>query len=85
MSREKMLGRDAMGNGNVHFGIHECTSFCEKRGCVPLSHGANCEKVPHTRKDGYLHDDKDDKPYDIDGVMYCGRCHQVLTTWDWSK
>ena len=34
-----------------------------------------CEKVPHTR-DGYLHSEDDDGPYDVDGVKYCGRCHR---------
>jgi hypothetical protein len=41
-------------------------------------HGIDCLKVPHTR-DGYLHDEADDGPYDVDGVMYCGRCHLWLS------
>jgi hypothetical protein len=36
-----------------------------------------CEKVAHTR-DGYLHAEDDDTPYDVDGVSYCGRCHRSL-------
>lgn len=34
-----------------------------------------CEKVPHSGT-GYLHDEDDDRPYDVDGVKYCGRCHR---------
>lgn len=36
-----------------------------------------CVKVPHTGT-GYLHDEDDDSPYDVDGVRYCGRCHRAL-------
>jgi hypothetical protein len=32
-----MLGRDAMGNGNDHFGVHKENNFCAQRGCKPLS------------------------------------------------
>ncbi len=42
-----------------------------------IRHGANCPKVAHVC-DGYLHDADDDSPYDVDGVMYCGRCHVCL-------
>ena len=37
-------------------------------------HGIDCPKVPHTGG-GYLHDAADDRPYEVDGVTYCGRCH----------
>lgn len=40
-------------------------------------HGVTCEKVAHTR-DGHLHAEDDDTPYDVDGVSYCGRCHRSL-------
>ena len=40
-------------------------------------HGRTCEKVPHAR-DGYLHSEDDDTPYDVDGVRYCGRCHMAF-------
>lgn len=33
-----------------------------------------CHKVPHFGN-GWLHDESDDSPYDVDGVLYCGRCH----------
>jgi hypothetical protein len=36
-----------------------------------------CQKAPHTGT-GYLHDADDDRPYDVDGVLYCGRCHRSL-------
>ena len=41
------------------------------------SHGRTCLKVPHVG-DGYMHDESDDSPYDVDGVYYCGRCHYQL-------
>ena len=31
----KMVGRDALGNGNDHFGEHNENLFCRQRGCVP--------------------------------------------------
>lgn len=35
-----------------------------------------CPKAPHDKRDGgYLHDENDDRPYDVDGLTYCGRCH----------
>ena len=42
-------------------------------------HGLTCRKVEHTLADGgYLHDANDDTPYDVDGIVYCGRCHEHL-------
>lgn len=46
-------------------------------GAEGLRHGVNCKKEPHVR-DGYLHDERDDTPYDVDGQMYCGRCHTAM-------
>lgn len=40
-------------------------------------HVSDCDKVHH-RGGGYLHDEFDDSPYDVDGVLYCGRCHHCL-------
>ena len=40
-------------------------------------HGKTCVKVDHYSQ-GYLHDEDDDGPYDVDGVTYCGRCHRWL-------
>lgn len=40
-------------------------------------HGINCEKRAHVG-DGHLHDEADDSPFNVDGVMYCGRCHMYL-------
>lgn len=35
-----------------------------------------CRKAPHDNPDGgYLHGEDDDTPYDVDGALYCGRCH----------
>lgn len=42
-----------------------------------LIHGTNCPKVPHVGT-GHLHAEDDDKPFDVDGVLYCGRCHHCL-------
>lgn len=44
---------------------------------VGAVHGITCKKVIHTG-DGYLHSEHDDDPYDIDGQIYCGRCHHYL-------
>lgn len=52
--------------------------LCE---CAPnkRAHGVICLKKSHDRLDGgYLHAETDDTPYDVDGVQYCGRCHQAL-------
>jgi hypothetical protein len=40
-------------------------------------HGVTCPKAPHVR-DGYLHGEDDDTPYNVDGASYCGRCHMAL-------
>lgn len=39
-----------------------------------LQHGRDCPKAWHSGG-GYLHDAGFEGPYDVDGVMYCGRCH----------
>jgi hypothetical protein len=44
---------------------------------LPQRHGIDCEKMPHTGT-GYLHAPEDDTSYDVDGVNYCGRCHQAI-------
>ena len=42
-------------------------------------HGVTCTKRTHTQgQGGYLHGQEDDGPYDVDGVTYCGRCHEAL-------
>lgn len=42
-----------------------------------VAHGKTCPKVPHFGT-GHLHAEDDDKPYDVDGVSYCGRCHHAI-------
>lgn len=42
-----------------------------------VEHGRTCPKRGHVG-DGYLHSEHSDRPYDVDGVMYCGRCHEAL-------
>lgn len=42
-------------------------------------HGSTCKKEIHNpNRAGYLHDPEDDSPYDVDGLLYCGRCHWAL-------
>ncbi len=44
-----------------------------------MRHGIDCKKAPHNNPNGgYLHHEDDDRPYDVDGMAYCGRCHHVL-------
>ena len=43
----------------------------------PVIHGKTCYKVDHIGG-GYLHLTDDDTPYDVDGCVYCGRCHIKL-------
>ncbi len=43
-----------------------------------IQHGKTCEKVMHHNGEGFLHGEHDDRPYDVDGVEYCGRCHVAL-------
>lgn len=40
-------------------------------------HGIDCPKLKHLGS-GYLHAEDDDRPYDVDGLSYCGRCHAAL-------
>jgi len=42
-----------------------------------ILHGTTCYKVNHSGT-GYLHKEMDDTPYDVDGYIYCGRCHMAL-------
>lgn len=35
-----------------------------------------CPKAIHIGT-GYQHSGDDDSPYDIDGILYCGRCHHL--------
>jgi hypothetical protein len=43
-----------------------------------MIHGKTCAKAVHNARGGYLHDADYDGPYDVDGLMYCGRCHYYL-------
>ena len=43
-----------------------------------IMHIQDCTKAPHAGT-GYLHSEKDDLPYNVDGVWYCGKCHQYIT------
>lgn len=47
-------------------------------------HSVNCPKVAHIGGE-YLHSENDDSPYDVDGVSYCGRCHQWLPLTSWPR
>ena len=67
--------------------LPECTCKvgllpCRVHGWERPTHGVNCRKVEHDlNRSGYLHDPWDDRPYDVDGVTYCGRCHVAIGTW----
>ena len=42
-------------------------------------HGRTCKKVWHkSQSPTYKHESGDDGPYDVDGVAYCGRCHESI-------
>jgi hypothetical protein len=46
---------------------------------VPIVHGKTCPKAPHEPfVTGYLHAADDDTSFDVDGALYCGRCHVFL-------
>ena len=49
----------------------------EKKIVTFSRHGVDCPKVKHVGE-GYLHGEDDDTPYDVDGAVYCGRCHSCL-------
>ncbi len=42
-----------------------------------MVHGRTCKKAPHIGA-GHLHGANDDRPFDVDGLTYCGRCHEWL-------
>jgi len=46
---------------------------------VEPRHGVDCRKVEHVGT-GHLHYPDHDGPYDVDGVEYCGRCHEWIGT-----
>ena len=56
------------------------TVRCETCGWKePVRHGLTCEKKPHHKRGGgYLHGEDDDSPYDVDHMIYCGRCHEAI-------
>lgn len=49
-----------------------------------MTHGIDCTKVAHKpggelkEGHGWLHDESYDGKFDIDGSLYCGRCHQFI-------
>jgi hypothetical protein len=44
-----------------------------------ITHGSTCQKVAHSIADrNYFHDERDDRPFGIDGKQFCGRCHRSL-------
>lgn len=46
---------------------------------MKVIHGKTCPKAIHfPGSTGYLHGAEDDAPYDVDGLLYCGRCHTFL-------
>lgn len=49
-----------------------------------IIHGKDCPKAPH-ESPGMLHSIDDDSPYTVDGVTYCGRCHEYIPSNDKPK
>lgn len=47
--------------------------------CPEFLHAGDCPKFIHAEGVCYLHEPDDDSPYEIDGVMFCGRCHGWLS------
>lgn len=46
---------------------------------TPIIHGTTCRKVQHDDPlGGYLHGENDDWLYEVDGLYYCGRCHEFV-------
>ena len=65
ISPRQMVGTEAMGNGNDHFGFHEENDFCERRGC--RVHELETARVRET-KTAYPFDEGDEGPdYEIQG------------------
>lgn len=48
-----------------------------RQGPLTIVHGKNCPKKPHVTS-GYLHPEHDDGPFYVDGITYCGRCHEAI-------
>ena len=71
----RLSGADSDGNDALRASFDAARDPTAKE---PVRHGTECPKVPHDGG-GFLHAPEDDKPYDVDGVMYCGRCHWALT------
>lgn len=45
----------------------------------PVQHGVDCAEAHHEpNTSGYLHQSGDNSPYYVDGVRYCGRCHEYF-------
>jgi hypothetical protein len=69
----KMMGAEALRNGNDHFGIHEANNFCAIRGCVSVS--ANLELVPITLEEAnefIRKHHRHNKP--VPGAKFCVAC-----------
>lgn len=77
------LGFKPRDQGSHTAVIRKCDSCGQERSILPARHwvkpvhGSTCEKVKHTGGD-YSHGHNDNGPYDVDGVKYCGRCHNPL-------
>lgn len=52
-------------------------SAAESERQVAVQHGVDCPKAAHVNG-GELHAPDDDRPFDVDGLSYCGRCHCYL-------
>lgn len=45
-----------------------------------LVHGVDCRESYHGNREGLRHAAGDFRPYDVDGVAYCGKCHCAMNT-----
>jgi hypothetical protein len=66
----------------IYCGDARCTcnknprNFRQLHSSLKPQHGINCQKRKH--RGGEIHQSDDDSPYVVDGVKYCGRCHELI-------
>ncbi len=76
LSTLKRIGHDAPEGISI-----KCYNYETKNratlGIEKINPGLVCEKEVHNGK-GYLHDAKDDSPFNMGGMTYCGRCHFLV-------
>ena len=76
INRPKNLGDKNFDENCVYWPEH-VKYTCNYKMAPIIIHGKTCNKVEHVGI-GYLHDANDDTAYDVDGCIYCGRCHRAI-------